>query len=105
MDNLANKAARKRKNRSFIFKKTDNPHALLDTVGVIGSNSLLYSGETKIWFTLAAILVSWVWFFFLAFAGRFVQTIDSSGKTVYLLNKSAALIIWGIVIYMIIHSF
>lgn len=82
-----------------------NPHALLDTVGVIGSNSLLYSGETKIWFTLAAILVSWVWFFFLAFAGRFVQTIDSSGKTVYLLNKSAALIIWGIVIYMIIHSF
>lgn len=35
-----------------------NPHAILDTIGVIGTNSLQYSGAEKLAFTLACIIVS-----------------------------------------------
>jgi L-lysine exporter family protein LysE/ArgO len=40
-----------------------NPHAVLDTVAVIGTNSLVYTGTDKVSFTLATIGVSWFWFF------------------------------------------
>lgn len=34
-----------------------NPHAILDTIGVIGSSAALYSGSNKIAFTIACISV------------------------------------------------
>ena len=40
-----------------------NPHALMDIMGVIGTNSLLYSGKEKWIFTLVTISVSWIWFY------------------------------------------
>ncbi len=39
-----------------------NPHAILDTIGVIGANSLHYAGQEKWAFTLATVFVSCVWF-------------------------------------------
>ncbi len=56
-----------------------NPHAILDTIGVIGTNSLGYSGEEKWVFTLATIIVSWIWFMGLALAGRSLGKLDSGG--------------------------
>lgn len=47
-----------------------NPHAILDTIGVIGTNSLLYQNHEKWIFTIACIVVSWVWFFVLAMLGK-----------------------------------
>lgn len=47
-----------------------NPHAILDTIGVIGTNSLIYSGFEKWSFSFACILISWCWFFGLAYAGK-----------------------------------
>jgi L-lysine exporter family protein LysE/ArgO len=46
-----------------------NPHALLDTVGVIGTNSLSLSGSAKWAYTLGCILVSFCWFLSLSIAG------------------------------------
>ena len=43
-----------------------NPHAIIDTIGVIGSNALSYSGEARFAFTLTTIIISWCWFFGLA---------------------------------------
>ncbi len=77
-----------------------NPHAILDTIGVIGINSLNYSGAEKWVFTVSIILVSWIWFFGLAFAGRQAVKFDSRGKFISLLNKASAIIIWGLAIYM-----
>src|SRR6185437_5107914 len=37
-----------------------NPHAIMDTIGVIGTNSLRYQGEDKVIFAFACILVSWI---------------------------------------------
>lgn len=73
-----------------------NPHALLDTIGVIGTVSLMYHGTAKWGYTIACILVSWIWFISLAIAGRSLKTIDSNGFIIRLLNQISALIIWGV---------
>jgi len=77
-----------------------NPHAILDTIGVIGTSSLQYGDSSKLLFTAACILVSWLWFFSLAFAGRLVGTLDSSGRLLGLLGKFSAVFIWGAALYL-----
>ena len=61
------------KSKSFFAASVSllNPHAILDTIGVIGTNSIQYIGNEKWAFTLATIIVSWIWFISLAFAGNF----------------------------------
>jgi L-lysine exporter family protein LysE/ArgO len=77
-----------------------NPHAILDTIGVIGTSSLSYVGSEKATFTIACIGVSWLWFAFLAVLGRLVGKIDTHGKYIRLLNKLSALIIFGVAIFI-----
>ncbi|PEL14410.1 LysE/ArgO family amino acid transporter [Bacillus sp. AFS017336] len=78
-----------------------NPHAILDTIGVIGTNSLQYDGNEKIAFAITCIAVSWIWFISLAIAGRTVGKIDHSGKFMIIINKISAIIIWCIAIYLL----
>ncbi|HDX9589121.1 TPA: amino acid transporter [Bacillus pseudomycoides] len=78
-----------------------NPHAILDTIGVIGTNSIQYIGTEKWAFTFATIFVSWIWFIGLAIAGRMLGKIDSSGKRIQLLNKISGVIIWAVALYML----
>lgn len=77
-----------------------NPHAILDTIGVIGTSSLSYAGSEKWSFLVASILVSWAWFFGLAMAGRMAGSLDRSGRLLRTLNKVSAIIIWGVALYM-----
>lgn len=77
-----------------------NPHAILDTIGVIGTSSLVYTGVEKWSFTAACIIISWIWFFALAFTGKKIGQIDTNGKLLKRLNRVSALIIWGMAIYM-----
>lgn len=78
-----------------------NPHAILDTIGVIGSSSLVYAGTEKIIFTATCIVVAWCWFHGLCIAGRSLKKIDTSGKFLRILNKVSAIIIWITAIYMV----
>lgn len=78
-----------------------NPHAIIDTIAVIGSNSLNYSGYAKWSFTWACILVSFAWFFCLAIAGRTMHKLDQSGTWLNTINKFSALIIWSVALYML----
>ncbi|EJS76056.1 LysE/ArgO family amino acid transporter [Bacillus cereus] len=78
-----------------------NPHAILDTIGVIGTNSIQYIGSEKWAFTVATIIVSWIWFICLALAGKFLKRLDSTGKTIALLNNFSGIIIWGVALYML----
>ncbi|MEH7282748.1 LysE/ArgO family amino acid transporter [Bacillus toyonensis] len=78
-----------------------NPHAILDTIGVIGTNSIQYIGSEKWAFTSATIIISWIWFISLALAGKFLKRLDSTGKTIVLLNKISGLVIWGVALYML----
>lgn len=78
-----------------------NPHAIMDTIGVIGTSSLHYNGADRWLFTLACILISWLWFFSLASAGRILGNLDSSGKLMKMMNKISALLIWASAIMLL----
>jgi L-lysine exporter family protein LysE/ArgO len=79
-----------------------NPHAIMDTIGVIGTSSLSYTGTEKITFMVVCILVSWLWFFGLSIGGRLIGKLDQSGRFILLLNKISALIMWGTAIYLMV---
>lgn len=84
-----------------------NPHAIMDTIGVIGTSSLAYSGYEKWVFSLACIGISWIWFFSLAFTGRKIGKFDKSGRFLKRMNQASAFIIWGMAIligYQILAS-
>ncbi|WP_202080884.1 LysE/ArgO family amino acid transporter [Caldalkalibacillus salinus] len=78
-----------------------NPHAIMDTIGVIGTNSLSYTGEEKVMFSIMTILVSWIWFLLLAVAGRNIGKLDATGQWMRRINVLSAIIIWGVAFYMI----
>lgn len=74
-----------------------NPHAILDTVVVIGGGAALYAHpDQKIAYTVAAVTVSWLWFFLLALAGRFLGRLRNQASTVRWINRSSAGIMWVI---------
>ncbi|MFJ5623852.1 LysE/ArgO family amino acid transporter [Peribacillus loiseleuriae] len=77
-----------------------NPHAILDTIGVIGTSSLKYIGVEKIVFAVVCILVSWAWFISLAIIGRITGKIDRTGRFLAILNKISAIVMWGTAVYI-----
>jgi L-lysine exporter family protein LysE/ArgO len=77
-----------------------NPHAILDTVGIIGTSALAYTGLEQWTFTTASISVSWLYFVALAIFGRFVGKKDLSGRFRTLLNRISGLTIWAIACYL-----
>lgn len=79
-----------------------NPHAILDTVGVIGTSALRYIGTEQMMFTIACITVSWCWFIGLTIAGATMKRLDQSGKWMIIFNKCSAIFIWGTAIYILV---
>lgn len=56
-----------------------NPHAIMDTVIVIGGGSVMYSRpDDKLAYAIAAMLVSWMWFVALSLAGRLLVELPHS---------------------------
>jgi L-lysine exporter family protein LysE/ArgO len=82
-----------------------NPHAVLDTIGVIGTSAISYQGQERVLFTTACILVSWLWFFGLAALGRTLRSKDIFSQGAGLFNKISALFIWGSAVYMLATVF
>lgn len=80
-----------------------NPHAILDTIGVIGTSSLSYTGSEKVAFSAACITVSWLWFFGLAVLGKTVGHFDTEGRFLKIINRLSAIIIWGVAVYLAIQ--
>ena len=68
-----------------------NPHAYLDTFGVIGVTAMLYHNAAKIVFTASVILVSWIWFFGLIGLGRLLRKSQFLYK---IQGKLSAIIMW-----------
>lgn len=77
-----------------------NPHAIMDTIGVIGTSSLVYEGLEKWIFAVACILVSWLWFIGLAIAGKLIGQYGKSSNLLKRLNQFSAFIIWVMAVYM-----
>lgn len=71
-----------------------NPHAILDTIGVIGVSSLSYEDVIdKAVFTFSCIMTSCLFFFFLVAAGKLIGKKFLSGRY-HLLNKVSAIMMW-----------
>lgn len=78
-----------------------NPHAIMDTIGVIGTSSIHYNGNDKLAFTLAAISVSWIWFAGLALAGRITLNLNRGGGLIKRLNQVSAFVVWIMTAYLL----
>lgn len=77
-----------------------NPHAIIDTIGVIGTNALVYVGNNKLAYTIGCILVSFGWFFGLAIAGHNLHRLGKNDWWLKTINKISAVIIWGVAVYI-----
>jgi L-lysine exporter family protein LysE/ArgO len=76
-----------------------NPHAILDTIGVIGTSSLAYAGSARIAFGAGCALNSWVWFAALALVGRLAGSLAGVRRV---LNRVSAAIMWASAAYLVI---
>jgi L-lysine exporter family protein LysE/ArgO len=79
-----------------------NPHAILDTVGVIGTSALGYSGRMRWLFAGGVVAVSWCWFVGLAASGRLLGRSRSAAATAVSrrLDTLSAVVIWAVAGYM-----
>jgi len=79
-----------------------NPHAILDTVAVIGTSALQYSGGERLAFALTCIAVSWLWFAGLALAGYLMGVVASGVNLRRWLNRASAVIMWGVALKLLL---
>ncbi|GGG07510.1 LysE/ArgO family amino acid transporter [Paenibacillus aceti] len=79
-----------------------NPHAILDTIGVIGTSALRYTAADKLGFTAACILVSWCWFLALTIAGRLLKQLDGTGRILVIINKCSAVFVWLTAVWLLL---
>ena len=70
-----------------------NPHAILDTIGVIGTSALQYEGWQRMEFALVCVLVSWLWFIFLATAGSWIKNLNWGSFNLDF-SRFSAVLIW-----------
>lgn len=78
-----------------------NPHAILDTIGVIGTSSLHYGQwPERLCFAAACILVSWIWFSVLMALGHVAKKWPHMRFLQQNINRISALIMWGCGLYL-----
>ncbi|ELZ02323.1 LysE/ArgO family amino acid transporter [Natrialba aegyptia] len=77
-----------------------NPHAILDTIGVIGTNALAYSRLNRWIFTAGCLFVSWGWFSGLAVAGWALGESANADRWMRYLNTVSAVVVWLVALYM-----
>lgn len=80
-----------------------NPHAILDTVGIIGTNSTAYTNNALFVFTLTCIAVSWLFFILLVLLGRVLGNIDQNGKLTNIINKVSSIVIFAVAIVILFN--
>lgn len=73
-----------------------NPHAILDTIAVVGTSSLEYVGAPRLAFTVSTVSVSWLYFIALVTAGHLLGSASSGVGFRRWLNRISAIIIWGV---------
>lgn len=77
-----------------------NPHVYLDTVVLIGSISTQFS-QGKVYFALGAMLASWLFFFSLGYAAKFMAPWFQSAKAWRILDALIAVVMCLIAISLL----
>ncbi len=73
-----------------------NPHVYLDTVVLIGSIGVQESEQARPFFTVGAILASFVWFFCLALGGQAMQHWFQSVRAWQALDLFVGIVMWSL---------
>ncbi|MDA8192993.1 MAG: LysE family transporter [Thermaerobacter sp.] len=74
-----------------------NPHAIMDTLVVVGGGAAAYATPAdKLAYALAAVLVSWVWFFAISLTGRGLGRLRDQTRTLRWVNRLSAVIMWTV---------
>jgi L-lysine exporter family protein LysE/ArgO len=74
-----------------------NPHAILDTVVVLGGGAALYTTADGRWaYATAAALVSWLWFLALSLVGRALGRAAGGAAGGRWLGRASALVMWAV---------
>jgi len=71
-----------------------NPHAIIDTVVVIGTQCLQYSSYQKIAYSVGCIVTTWLWFLALALFGNRLGKLKSSNNIIGKINKLSAILMY-----------
>lgn len=78
-----------------------NPHALIDTLAVIGGSAIVYpTWSEKISFGVACAVVSWIWFVFLAIVGHFLGRRASKRFSTGVIHRVSAIMMLASAIYL-----
>jgi len=80
-----------------------NPHVYLDTVLLIGSIASPYSDTDRLYFTIGAISASFIWFFSLGYAARFLLPLFKKPSAWKILNTLIGFVMWWIAYQLITH--
>ncbi|MDY0322716.1 MAG: LysE family transporter [Candidatus Carbobacillus sp.] len=78
-----------------------NPHAIMDTIGVIGTSAQLYDGDGKTFFAAGALLTSFSFFFTLVVVGHTMRRLGATFMTT--IGKISALLMWISALWMIFN--
>jgi L-lysine exporter family protein LysE/ArgO len=79
-----------------------NPHAIIDTLAVIGGSALAYSHwPERLAFGIACAAVSWLWFFGLSLVGHLIGQVALRKSSLILLNRISACMMWASAIYLV----
>lgn len=84
-----------------------NPHALIDTLAVIGGSASVYSTlAERLAFVAACASVSWLWFFILSIMGHWAGRMAFK-NSVRVINRVSAVIMWLSAVYLgyLIYTF
>lgn len=73
-----------------------NPHALLDTVVLLGSISGQHAGDDRVWFLAGAVSASFAWFFALALAAGYLAPLFKKPATWRVLDALIGAVMWAI---------
>ncbi|SFV03002.1 LysE/ArgO family amino acid transporter [Alicyclobacillus macrosporangiidus] len=78
-----------------------NPHALIDTLAVVGGSAAAYPAwPERIAFGVASVLVSWLWFFSLSIAGHLAGRALLGRSSLRVLNRVSAVMMWASAVYL-----
>jgi L-lysine exporter family protein LysE/ArgO len=73
-----------------------NPQVYLEMVGVVGSVALRFAEAERAAFALGVMLVSPLWFFALALAGRRLAALARCQRAAFVLDLAAASLMLGL---------
>lgn len=82
-----------------------NPHAILDTVVLVGSVGAHYPGQTRIFFALGAVFASFTWFFSLSYGAGWLAPLFRRPLAWRMLDVLVGCVMWMIAISLLLSTF